>query len=154
DRRWALEVAGRSLRAVRGRPRIGGAAVDLVVVDDDADGPAPPSREPFARALRGAGIEVEERAPEALDAARPALIAVYADIRAWKGRSGLGEGSRNAVRAVLARRPDAPIVLFGHARLAGELPGEHVLVAWGGEALMQEAAALRLASNAATAEDS
>jgi hypothetical protein len=38
------------------------------------------------------------------------------------------------------------ILLFGHPRVAGELPaGVPVLCAWGGEPLMQEAAAEALA---------
>jgi len=37
------------------------------------------------------------------------------------------------------------VVLFGHPRLAMEVPGASpVLAAWGGESLMQEAAARRL----------
>jgi beta-glucosidase-like glycosyl hydrolase len=83
------------------------------------------------------------------DGSGAAVLAVYADVRAWKGRVGLGDAARQAVAGLLARRPDAAVVLFGHPRIAAELPGA-VLVAWGGEAVMQAAAADALAGRAGT----
>ncbi len=97
-------------------------------------------------ALRAAGAEVTEVA--APTPGRAVIIAVYADIRGWKGRAGLSERAVAAVADALEAAPDATVVLFGHPRLAAELPATaaHVLAAWGGEQLMQEAAARRLAA--------
>jgi hypothetical protein len=69
------------------------------------------------------------------------VIALYADIRGWKGRPHVSREARERVAQALAARPDAPVVLFGHPRLAGEVPGDAILAAWGGDAVMQEAAA-------------
>ena len=82
----------------------------------------------------------------ALEPHRPGLIAVYADIRGWKGTPALREAARERLSAALERRPDALVVLFGHARLAPMVPSENLVVAWGGEAVMQRAASRWLAN--------
>jgi len=137
DGRWAREVARRSLVWLRPPPDQpldpGGG---LVIVDDDVGGPFPaPSRTPLREALRGAGTVVgpNESAPSP-------WLAVFCDPRGWKGRAGL---SPRAQRAVADAAPGAGLVLlFGHPRLAEAVPGEApLLCAWGGELIMQEAAA-------------
>ena len=135
--RWALETARRSLRWLRpprDLPLEGGG--DLVVVDDDVGGPFPAaSRAPFEDALKGAGAVLGS--PRA--GSHP-WLAVFCDPRGWKGRPGL---SPRSVRAVGEIAPEAGlVVLFGHPRLAESIPGDApLLCAWGGEAIMQEAAA-------------
>jgi beta-glucosidase-like glycosyl hydrolase len=134
DRRWALEVAVRSLRALRGEPALPATRVRLVEVEDDLGGPYPPyPRTSLPAALRRAGVELaEDGAP---------LVAVFSDIRAWKGRPGISAAARERVRETTSDAPDATVLLFSHPRLAAELPtARHLLAAWGGEALMQEAA--------------
>jgi beta-glucosidase len=142
DRRWALETAVRTLRVVRGEPALPAGPVRLVEVEDDLGGPYPPyPREAFPAALRAAGVELAEGGTP--------LVAVYSDIRAWKGRPGISAAARERVREATAAHPDATVVLFSHPRLAGELPtARHLLAAWGGEALMQEAVAARLTGSA------
>ncbi|HZG43315.1 MAG TPA: hypothetical protein VEY93_10155, partial [Longimicrobium sp.] len=62
-------------------------------------------------------------------------------IRAWKGRPGISAAAREKVRAITEAHPDATVVLFSHPRLAHELPtARNLLAAWGGEAIMQQAA--------------
>lgn len=156
DLRWAEEIALRALQPVRGRPRLDARAVDLLTVDDDLGGPYPPGpREAFRETLIAEGVEVRgaeaEAEAEATEAHRrdnahgagedkPLIVALYADIRAWKGRPGISERALETVaRATVGRR--AVVVLFGHPRLAAALAGEFpVLAAWGGEPLMQVAA--------------
>lgn len=157
DGRFALETALRSLQLVAGEMPDLGERVDLVTVDDDVGGPyPPPERTTLAAELRSLGVDVAELGGTAAKAAaaRPTeagtgrLVAVYSDIRAWKGRPGLSEEARAAVVAALdGSGGTALVVLFGHPRLAADL-GEidaPVLAAWGGEALMQRAAARRIA---------
>ncbi|HEX2251236.1 MAG TPA: hypothetical protein VHH32_12890, partial [Gemmatimonadales bacterium] len=68
------------------------------------------------------------------------VVMVFAEPRAWKGRSGLGPGPREAL-AHHAAGADL-IILFGHPRLMTELPlGPPVLLAWHRQRLMQEAVA-------------
>ncbi len=81
----------------------------------------------------------------------PLVIALFGDIRAWKGRPGYSAAALDRVRqlasAAQQRRRDVFIVQFSHPRLAAGLPsGVPVLCAWGGERAMQEAAARRLAA--------
>lgn len=76
--------------------------------------------------------------------ARNHVIAVYADVRAWKGRPGLSDHAVRRVAELLAAAPEAAILVFAHPRLAGVLPGKRLLAAWGGEPIMQEAAAEHL----------
>lgn len=150
DREWALSIAIGALRVARGEPRLAAAGVDLITIDDDPGGPFPAGpRRAFPAALAAAGIEVRE----AIEAhpARPAVVALYADVRGWKGRPGVSAAARERVGRVLAARPAAPVVLFGHPRLAAEVPGAAVLAAWSGDSVMQEAAARWLAGRAGPA---
>ena len=65
---------------------------------------------------------------------------VFAEPRAWKGRSGLGSASREAL-AHYATGADL-LILFGHPRMLSELPNRApVLLAWHRQRLMQEAVA-------------
>lgn len=142
DQRWAIDLSTRTLQMVRGVLRHD-RAFDLVSIDDDEGGPFPaPSREPLMHAFSEAGLDVRQvEAP----GERAAIIALYADIRAWKGRPGLSVAAYERLRAALDAQPEALVLLFGHPRLAAQLPGENVLAAWGGEAIMQRAAVRRMA---------
>lgn len=145
DRAWADALALRTLVVIRGSPA-GHASCDVITVDDDLGGPfAPPARTAFAAALRSDGVDA--RAADRPSGARPAIIAVYADIRAWKGAPGLSTSGLAAVRDALEADADATVVFFGHPRLTAELPGASILAAWGGEAVMQRAAARWLVQN-------
>jgi beta-glucosidase-like glycosyl hydrolase len=135
DRRWAIEVGVRSLRVCRGEPRLPWGPVRLVEVEDDAGGPWPPySREALPAALRAAGIELSDEGTP--------VVALYSDIRAWKGRPGISAAAQARVREVTEAMPSTTVLLFSHPRLAHELPtARNLLAAWGGEAIMQEAVA-------------
>ncbi len=166
DLRWALETATRSLDWYRGAAPDVPERIRLVTVDDDVGGPyPPPSRGALARGLKERGWSVEEVEVAARGGVGPdrgagsstlngglnggdrtTIVALYADIRAWKGRPGL---SKEAVRrlAELGAADARAVALFGHPRLVTEIPGDvPVLCAWGGESLMQQAAARVLAS--------
>jgi hypothetical protein len=123
--------------------------VDLLLVDDDVGGPyAPPSREPFAARLRDVGLDARWVEAPSLDGRRTLIIALFGDIRSWKGRAGYSNASISAVARALDRDPDAIVVQFSHPRLAKELPATAKIIvsAWGGERVMQEAAARWLAA--------
>lgn len=164
DRAWATSIGERAIVTARGEPRATLAShvsLDVLTIDDDVGGPfAAPPRDAFPRALRAAGFDVREvegadvasdtarRQPEiaAGEANRTLVVALYADIRAWKGRPGLTEDAQARLAEIVARRPPALILLFGHPRLAADMPGETVVAAWGGEPIMQESAARWLAA--------
>ncbi len=115
-----------------------------MTVDDDVGGPYPePDRSAFPETLTKAGLGVIP-VGEATGA-RPVVLAVYADIRGFKGRARLSDEATMAVRRAGEVAPASLLVLFGHPRLAAALPGNNVVCAWGGEPIMQEAAAVRLA---------
>ena len=136
DRDWSLQIAQRAIQEVRGKASVP-RALELFVVDDDVGGPyPPPPRTFFTNALRAAGFEVKEVS----EPTPGSLVAVYCDIRAWKRRPGLSEQSVAAVNEAVAKGA-ALVALFGHPRLATQFQGDNVLSAWGGEPLMQEAAA-------------
>ena len=142
DRQWALELAVRTVHPVRGEPTLPD-AFEVVTVDDDIGGPHPtPARTAFPATLRKSGVA--SIPVDTVTAGRPVIVAVYADTRGFKGRVGLTAEAAARVRGAVAGAPTSLVVLFGHPRLATEVPGEHVLCAWGGEPLMQEAAAVRL----------
>jgi len=118
---------------LRGSARRLEAPLDLVVVDDDLGGPYPPGPSDFvAQAL---GPELVGRY-----AGGSRVVLAFAEPRAWKGRSGFGPDARDAL-ANAAPGADL-IVLFGHPRLAEEIPSDApLLVAWHRQRLMQEAVA-------------
>ena len=100
-------------------------------MDDDLGGPyAPGPSDSVERALAAEGLAGR-------GGSRIGLI--FAEPRGWKGRAGLGAPA--LARLEELRGADL-IVLFGHPRLAAELPhGVPVLVAWHRQRLMQEAVA-------------
>ena len=113
-------------------PRLS-APLDLVVIDDDLGGPYPPGPSDYvARAL------APELAGRYTEGSR--VVLAFAEPRAWKGRSGFGPEARDAL-AHTAPGADL-VVLFGHPRLAAEIPSEApILLAWHRQRLMQEAVA-------------
>ena len=117
---------------------------NLVIVDDDVGGPYPaPSRDPLVSTLRAGGVDLAANGDS--DAARGAtVIALFGDIRAWKGRPGYSASAKPGVRRAFdnAKTQDRLIIQFSHPRLADELDVDvPILCAWGGEAVMQRAAA-------------
>jgi beta-glucosidase-like glycosyl hydrolase len=151
DVSWAAQLAERVIHLERGGAPVLTGPVELVVVDDDVGGPyPPPSRDPFVETLRAHGCDLVVVKGFGRASGGPALIAVFGDIRAWKGRPGYSEATRTAVHkawetAVAAGR-EPVVVQFSHPRLAAELPfADRVVCAWGGERAMQEAAARWLA---------
>jgi beta-glucosidase-like glycosyl hydrolase len=145
DRAWADDVALRCIAVGRGAPAVA-AAVDLISIDDDLGGPyAPPSRDVFPAVLRGVGIDVVPA--DAPSGERPVVVALYSDIRAWKPEPGPSPAAREKLAFITEREGDAVVVFFGHRRFAVQVAARHVLAAWGGERLMQRAAARWLAGH-------
>lgn len=117
----------------RGAPPTLVGPLDLVVVDDDIGGPYPPSPSDYVH--RSLGPELIGRY-----SGGSRVVMIFAEPRAWKGRSDLGSASREAL-AHHGAGADL-LVLFGHPRLLDELPGRPpVLIAWHRQRLMQEAVA-------------
>jgi beta-glucosidase len=149
----ALEMSGRPVtsrpagpfsdteamaRAILERPVLRGALsgltepLELIVVDDDADGPVEVSPcDVVEKSLQGEGVVVGPGGDR--------VVLAFAEPRGWKGRPGFGGAAREALRAAA---PDAAlVVLFGHPRLAAEIPeGPPVLLAWHRQRPLQKAA--------------
>lgn len=146
-RAWAADTAQRVILTLRGRPlALAGARIRLLTVDDDTGGPYPsPSRDTFPASLRRAGVILSEGVTAS--GGEHTVLAVYCEPRAWKGRPGLSAESEQKVREALGGDPTTLVVLFAHPRLAASVGGDGAVVAaWGGESLMQEAAAARTAT--------
>jgi beta-glucosidase len=107
--------------------------LDLVVVDDDIGGPFPPGPSDYVQ--RALGPDLTGRY-----GGGSRVVLVFAEPRAWKGRSGFGSATREALAH---HAPGADLmVLFGHPRLAAELPTKApILLAWHRQRLMQDAVA-------------
>ena len=135
----ALQIAVRTLVPARGDVAARPAAPwELVVIDDDLGGRWPAGPTGWTETeLRALG------APLAPGGAR--VVLAFAEPRASKGRAGFGPESLDRLAHVA---PTASLViLFGHPRLAAEIPGNvPVLVAWHRQRLMQEAVARWLAA--------
>lgn len=145
DAAWALRLAERVVHPI-GLPMPAlRFPLRVIVVDDDLGGPyPPPSREPFVETLREGGATVVAGESEEAIAAGTTVVALYGDIRAWKGRPGYSAAARQRVRELIEafRSSGVVVVLFSHPRLAAGLIADiPLLCAWGGEAVMQRAAA-------------
>jgi beta-glucosidase-like glycosyl hydrolase len=146
DSGWSIQLAEQVVHPLSGKmPRLP-QPWNLVIVDDDVGGPYPaPSRDPLISALRAGGIDLVVDGDGGDGTAPPStVIALFGDIRAWKGRPGFSAPAKEAVRSALERAGsnERLIVQFSHPRLANELDTDApILCAWGGEAVMQRAAA-------------
>ena len=107
-------------------------------MDDEGGGPyRVGTRDLFARRLAELGIAVRHGTAAARGSR---IVLIYAEPLSWKGRAWLG------ARSLAALGRDVPgaalIILFGHPRLASQIPGAApILCAWHGQPLMQYAAA-------------
>ena len=141
---WSVQLAEQVVHMLRGQFPPLRQPWNLVIVDDDLGGPYPaPSRDPLISALRTGGVELVVNGEEP-NGTGATVIALFGDIRAWKGRPGYSSWSMEAVRRALdpAKAGDRLIIQFSHPRLASELDVDApILCAWGGEAVMQRAAA-------------
>ena len=128
---WSETIADDLLATglVRGSESRVGELNGCVVIDDDLGGPFPPGpTDLIPQWLTGTTASA--------DAGR--LVLVFAEPRGWKERAGLGDASLRAVREAL---PGAGlVVVFGHPRIANEVPGDvPLLLAWHRQPLMQQA---------------
>jgi len=135
ERGEALSV--QALKVQRGELPHQGRALAIEIVDDDAGGPYPlPPRSTFADELTRLGVELSPRGTR--------IVLVFADVKSWKGRSGLSDTSARRLKSLVEDR--TPVVVFGHPRRVSEIPGSGaVLCAWSGDEGMQRAAARRIA---------
>jgi beta-glucosidase len=128
---WLLSLP--LLRGTAPRLRL---PLELILIDDDLGGrwPAVPSGH-VAEVLGARGVT--------LGSGGSRVVLAFASPRASKGRAGFGAESL----AMLDASRDADlVVLFGHPRLAAELPGaQPVVLAWHRQRLMQAAVARWLA---------
>jgi len=147
DTLWARQLAERVIHRVRGEPFTISESVDVIVVDDDLGGPYPaPSRQPFLDELHAEGIQAEKLDTPSGNANTAVIVALFGDIRSWKGRPGYSAAAIDAMRAAITssreKKQHVVVVQFSHPRLAASIPGDApVLCAWGGEQVMQRAAA-------------
>ena len=131
----SMAIADRLLARglMRGQPPRLTSPIDLVIVDDDQGGAWPASPNSYvALALQEAHVAVGPGGSR--------IVLAFAEPRASKGRSGFGTASLDVLQAFA---PDAAaVIVFGHPRLAAEVPGTAPLVvAWHRQRLTQEAAA-------------
>ena len=140
---WSTQLAERVVHLLRGKMPALGQPWNFVIVDDDVGGPYPaPSRDPLTSTLTTGGIELITDDTIGIRTGAT-VVALFGDIRAWKGTPGFSSKAKDAVRKALDGAPSADrlIIQFSHPRLAGELEGDApILCAWGGEAVMQRAA--------------
>jgi len=140
DAAFADGLADRAAHLVRGDAPTIHAPLVVSIVDDDVGGPYTVGpRDLFHATLRYAGISLVQRATGNVQR----IVLVYAEPRSWKGRADLGARSRAALRRLVPGA--ALVVLFGHPRLASQIPGRApILLCWHGQPLMQRAAARRV----------
>jgi beta-glucosidase len=143
DTAWGNQLAERVIGVARGAVPTLAPPVDVIVVDDD---PGTVDRGAFPDALRGGGWDVRVVEAPTPTVRSPLIIALFGDVRAWKGRAGYAPATREAVSALCARAAAAHrevlVVQFSPPRLAAEIPeAPNLVTAWCGDRAMQCAAA-------------
>jgi len=143
DTAWGAGLAERVITVVRGTVPTLAPPFDVMVVDDDAGAV---DRAPFADTLGEGGWDVRCGDTLTPTARTPVIVALFGELRAWKGRVGYGEPARAALddccQRIAAAGREAVVVQFTHPRIAAEIPSVATVVsAWGGERAMQVAAA-------------
>ncbi len=143
DAAWGEQLAERVITVVRGRVPALAPPVDVMIVDDDPD---TVDRDAFATTLGEGGWDVRVGDTLTPTARSPVVVALFGELRAWKGRVGYGAAARTAfddgAQRIAAAGREAIVVQFTHPRVAAEIPAASTVVsAWGGERAMQVAAA-------------
>ena len=130
---WSVQLAEQVVHMLRGRLPPLRQPWNLVIVDDDLGGPYPaPSRDPLISALRAGGIDLAVNGETPTDGAT--VIALFGDIRAWKGRPGYSPGSKEALRSALEGKDPADRLIILTALPAargGTGRRRPILCAWG-----------------------
>jgi len=116
---------------LRGREPSLAEPLDLVAVDDDAEGPVEVSPcDIVEKFLHSEGVGIGPGGDR--------VVLAFAEPRGWKGRAGFGPAARDALRAAVPGA--ALVVLFGHPRLAAQIPeGPPILLAWHRQRPLQRA---------------
>ena len=118
----------------RGRRPVLHAPIQLVAIDDDLGGAHPPSTSTAAVEEELHRLGIDQGVGGSM------VVLVFSEPRASKGRADLGPESR-ARLAETASGADL-VVVFGHPRLADQVPGEvPVVVAWHRQRGLQQAVA-------------
>jgi beta-glucosidase-like glycosyl hydrolase len=143
DTTWGAQLAERVVTVSRGKVPTLAPPVDVIVVDDD---PGTVDRRVFPDALRAGGWDVRLVETLTPTARSPVIVALFGDVRAWKGRAGYAPETREAVAALCARARTAHrevvVVQFGPPQLAAEIPdAPNVVTGWCGDRAMQAAVA-------------
>jgi hypothetical protein len=155
---WGAQLADRVVHVVRGDPAPVGDALDVLVVDAAAQGPARAgagrvwARDALFETLRTAGVDVRRVDGFAADggagARPPAAVAYFA---ADAPDAGAADQVRAAARAAQEAGRPVTVLHFAHPRTAPEVEGAAVLCAWSGDRAMQQAAARWLLARRAAA---
>ena len=150
DTAWGALLADRVLRINKGSLPPLGTVTEVAVVDDDIVEDKPLNRAvALVESLRAAGHDARHADAPSSASGGPLVVALFADYVARKERHLLLPASIAAVRKLveqadkLQRR--AILVSFGDPRFADDVaPGAATIGAWGGDRVMQQAAARAL----------
>ena len=146
DVAWALQLSERVISMARGTaPRIA-KAVEIVIVNDDAECPPLHPRTVFSQSLESAqiGASIVDTPTAGRDA--PVYVAVFGELRGDRPEVSYSPATlariEHACEAATLHRRNVVIVLFAPPVLASRIRGSAPIVcAWSGDRCMQEAAA-------------
>ena len=146
DVAWALQLSERVISMARGTaPRLA-KAVEIVIVDDDAECPPLHPRTVFSQSLESAQISASIVDVPTAGADAPVYIAVFGELRGDRPEVSYSPATlariEHACEAATLHRRNVVIVLFAPPVLASRIRGSAPIVcAWSGDRCMQEAVA-------------
>ena len=113
-----------------------------LVIDDDGDGSV---ARPFLDAMRGKvpGLRVVS-SPLEIKEGETSILPIFSRVSAWKGSSGLSEGSSEKIKNVISRGGQVILISFGSPYILNSFDADVMIDAFDPADFMQKGVAERL----------
>ncbi len=138
----AYKIAKKAIKIRKGTGVCSTEIIACMVIDDDGDGSV---ARPFLDAMRGKvpGLRVVS-SPLDIKGSETAVLPIFSRVSAWKGSSGLSEGSSKKIRDVISRGGRVVLISFGSPYILNSFDADVMIDAFDFIGYMQEAVVERL----------
>ena len=144
----AYKIAGKAIKFRKGTgdsllaPTSSSENIVCLVIDDDGDGSV---ARPFLDAMRGKvpGLRVVS-SPLEIKEGETTILPIFSRVSAWKGSSGLSEGSSEKIKNVISRGGRVVLISFGSPYILNSFDADVMIDAFDPADFMQKGVAERL----------
>ena len=138
----AYKIAGKAIKIRKGTGVRSSENIVCLVIDDDGDGSV---ARPFLDAMRGKvpGLRMVS-SPLEIKEGETAVLPIFSRVSAWKGSSGLSEGSSEKIKNVISRGGQVILISFGSPYILNSFDADVMIDAFDFADFMQRAVVERL----------